>query len=54
VAARTSRNPLIGGDPAGGTTTIPTVIVPITLTIEAPMDAAGRKAFWMLDRSRHT
>ena len=36
---------LIGGDPArGGTTTIPTVLVPITLTIEAPMDAAGKKA----------
>ena len=29
---------------AGGTTTIPTVLVPVTLTIEAPMDAAGRKA----------
>jgi chitinase len=36
---------LIGGDPArGGTTTIPTVLVPITLTIEAPMDAAGNRA----------
>ena len=41
---------VIGGDPAkGGTTTIPTVLVPITLTIEAPMDAAGRKA--VLDAS---
>ncbi len=36
---------LLGGDPArGGTTTIPTVLVPIVLTIEAPMDAAGKKA----------
>ncbi|HEY7058105.1 MAG TPA: hypothetical protein VH458_16325, partial [Vicinamibacterales bacterium] len=36
---------LLGGDPAkGGTTTIPTVLAAITLTIEAPMDAAGRKA----------
>ena len=36
---------VVGGDPAkGGTTTIPTVLVPITLTIEAPMDATGRKA----------
>jgi chitinase len=36
---------VIGGDPAkGGTTTIPTILVPITLTIEAPMDATGRKA----------
>ena len=34
-----------GGDPAkGGTTTLPTVLVPITVTIEAPMDAAGTKA----------
>ena len=41
---------MIGDDPAkGGTTTIPTVLVPITLTIEAPMDAAGRKA--VLDAS---
>ncbi len=41
---------VIGGDPAkGGTTTIPTVLVPITLTIEAPMDAAGNKA--VLDAS---
>jgi hypothetical protein len=36
---------LLGGDPAkGGTTTIPTVLAPITLTIDAPMDADGRKA----------
>ncbi len=36
---------LAGGDPAkGGTTTIPVLLVPITLTIEAPMDAAGHKA----------
>lgn len=36
---------LLGGDPAkGGTTTIPTVLVAIALTIDAPMDAAGRKA----------
>jgi chitinase len=36
---------LLGNDPAGGrTTTIPTVLAAITLTIEAPMDAAGRKA----------
>jgi chitinase len=41
---------VIGSDPArGGTTTIPTVLVPITLTIEAPMDAAGKKA--VLDAS---
>ena len=41
---------VIGGDPAkGGTTTIPAVLVPITLTIEAPMDAAGKKA--VLDAS---
>jgi chitinase len=36
---------LLGGEPAkGGTTTIPTVLAAITLTIDAPMDAAGRKA----------
>jgi hypothetical protein len=36
---------LLGGDPAkGGTTTIPTLLVAITLTIAAPMDADGRKA----------
>src|ERR1700733_12333375 len=36
---------VVGGDPAkGSTTTIPTVLVPITLTIEASMDATGRKA----------
>ena len=36
---------LLGNDPAkGGTTTIPTVLAAIKLTIEAPMDAAGRKA----------
>ena len=41
---------VVGGDPAkGGTTTIPTVLVPITLTIGAPMDATGRKA--VLDAS---
>jgi len=41
---------VVGTDPGkGGTTTIPTVLVPITLTIEAPMDAAGRKA--VLDAS---
>jgi chitinase len=41
---------LIGGDPAkGGTTTIPTVLVPITLTIEAPMNEMGKKA--VLDAS---
>ncbi len=41
---------VVGADPAkGGTTTIPTVLVPITLTIEAPMDAAGKKA--VLDAS---
>src|SRR5271163_3155722 len=42
---------VIGADPAkGGATTIPTVLVPITLTIEAPMDAAGNKA--VLDASK--
>ena len=41
---------VVGAEPAkGGTTTIPTVLVPITLTIEAPMDAAGKKA--VLDAS---
>jgi chitinase len=41
---------VVGAVPSkGGTTTIPTVLVPITLTIEAPMDAAGRKA--VLDAS---
>src|SRR6185436_10253537 len=36
---------LLGGDPVkGGTTTIPTVLAAITMTIDAPMDAAGRKA----------
>jgi chitinase len=41
---------VVGTDPAkGGVTTIPTVLVPITLTIEAPMDAAGKKA--VLDAS---
>ncbi|MGC2399760.1 MAG: glycosyl hydrolase family 18 protein [Acidobacteriaceae bacterium] len=36
---------VVGGDPAkGGTTTLPTVLAPITLTIEAPMDASGAKA----------
>jgi chitinase len=42
---------VVGSDPAkGGTTTIPTVLVPITLTIEAPMDASGSKA--VLDASK--
>ena len=36
---------LVGGDPAkGGATTIPVLLVPITLTIEAPMNTAGTKA----------
>ncbi len=36
---------LVGQDPAkGGTTTIPVVLVPVTLTIEGRMDATGRKA----------
>ena len=36
---------LLGNDPAkGGTTTIPTVLAAIKLTIEARMDAAGTKA----------
>jgi chitinase len=36
---------LLGRDPVkGGTTTIPTVLAAITLTIDAPMDASGRKA----------
>jgi chitinase len=36
---------LIGHAPAkGGTTTIPTVLVPVALTLDAPMDEAGRKA----------
>src|SRR6185436_17823549 len=36
---------LLGNDPAkGGTTTIPTVLAAIRLTIEARMDAAGKKA----------
>ena len=42
---------LLGGDPAkGGTTTIPTVLAAIILTIDAPMDAAGRKAYSMPSR----
>jgi chitinase len=41
---------VVGTDPGkGGTTTIPTVLVPITLTLEAPMDAAGKRA--VLDAS---
>ena len=41
---------LLGNDPAkGGTTTIPTVLAAIRLTIEAPMDAAAKKA--VLDAS---
>src|SRR5436190_5050140 len=36
---------LLGNDPAkGGTTTIPTVLVPVAMTIDAPMDATGKKA----------
>lgn|GEM_PF-523009 len=36
---------LLGGDPKkGGTTTIQTILVPISLTSEAPMDATGKKA----------
>src|SRR5690349_6487379 len=36
---------LLGGDPAkGGTTTIPTVLAALTLTIDAPIDGTGRKA----------
>jgi len=35
---------LVGGDPAkGGTTTIPVLLVPVTLTIEAPVDTTGKK-----------
>ena len=38
---------LVGGDPAkGGTTTVPTVLVPVTLEFEAKKTAAG-KAFAM-------
>ena len=45
VAGTNHTYTLLGGDPAkGGTTTIPTVLAAITLTVEAPMDAAGRKA----------
>jgi len=45
VGGRDYAYTLIGGDPAkGGTTTISTVLVPITLTIEAPMNATGKKA----------
>ncbi|MEO6910335.1 MAG: glycosyl hydrolase family 18 protein [Edaphobacter sp.] len=36
---------VVGSDPAhGGTTTIPTVLVPITLSFDAPVDTTGRKA----------
>jgi chitinase len=36
---------VVGSDPAkGGTTTIPTVLVPITLSFDAPMDTTGKKA----------
>ncbi|MEO6909855.1 MAG: glycoside hydrolase, partial [Edaphobacter sp.] len=36
---------VVGSDPThGGTTTIPTVLVPITLSFDAPVDATGRKA----------
>ena len=45
AAGKNSSYTVIGGDPAkGGTTTIPTVLVPITLTFEAPMDGTGKKA----------
>src|SRR5262245_53118989 len=45
VAGTSYTYTLLGGDPAnGGTTTIPTVLAAITLTIDAPMDGAGRKA----------
>lgn len=41
---------VVGTDPGkGGTTTIPTVLAPITLTIEAPMNSSGKKA--VLDAS---
>ena len=50
VAGKDYSYTVIGGDPAkGGATTIPTVLVPITLTIEAPMDATDKKA--VLDAS---
>ena len=45
VGGTTYSYTLVGGDPAkGGTTTIPTVLVPIAMTVDAPMDASGRKA----------
>lgn len=45
VGARTYEYRLAGGDPAkGGTTTIPVMLVPVTLTIENPVDLTGRKA----------
>ena len=45
VAGTSYTYTLLGGDPAkGGTTTIPTVLAAITLTIDAPMNATGRKA----------
>ena len=45
AAGKDSSYTVIGEDPAkGGTTTIQTVLVPITLTFEAPMDGAGKKA----------
>jgi chitinase len=45
VGGTTYTYTLVGSDPAkGGTTTIPTVLVPIAMTVEAPMDASGRKA----------
>ncbi|HZY63745.1 MAG TPA: glycosyl hydrolase family 18 protein [Edaphobacter sp.] len=44
---------VVGNEPAkGGTTTIPTVLVPITLSFEAPADTTGRKA--SLDASTDT
>ena len=50
AAGRDYSYTVIGSDPAkGGATTIPTVLVPITLTIEAPMNGAGEKA--VLDAS---
>src|SRR5690348_11333177 len=45
VAGTSYSYTLLGGDPAkGGTTTIPTVLAPIKMTVDAPMDGAGRQA----------
>jgi chitinase len=42
---------VVGSDPAkGGTTTIPTVLVPVTLAFDAPVDTTGKKA--ILDASQ--